>query len=188
MANAIAERRQVARQFQRAGGSHGMADKALRVVESRAVRAAEDQPQGDAFLRVAGGGAGGVCAHHVDAIGGDPGPLERRVHALRLPLGIGQDKIAGVAVHRIADELAMNSRAAGFGVRQPFEHVQAASFGDDDASAVQIERPRRLGRIVMPGQCALALEAGENSERADAFRHAASDRHVAFAQQQHLAP
>ncbi len=40
----------------------------------------------------------------------------------------------------------------------------------------------------MRRQCSLALEAGKNAERVNAFRNAAGQRHVALAQQQHLRP
>ncbi len=43
-----------------------------------------------------------------------------------------------------------------------------------------------LRRVVVLGQRALAVEAGENAERVDALRHAAGQRHVALAQPQHL--
>ncbi len=49
-----------------------------------------------------------------------------------------------------------------------------------------VERPRGLGRIVMRGQRPLALKAGEDAERVNAFRDAAGQRHIALAQQQHL--
>ena len=46
--------------------------------------------------------------------------------------------------------------------------------------------PRGLRRVVVRGQSALALEAGEDAERANAFRNAAGQGHVALAQPQHL--
>ncbi len=118
--------------------------------------------------------------------GAMPGPLQRQLHALGLPLGIGQHEVGGVAVHGVADHLAVDLRPAGLGVAQPLEHVHAAPFGHHDAVAVHVERPRGLGRIVVRGQRPLALEAGEDAERVDALRHAAGQRHVALAQPQHL--
>ena len=50
----------------------------------------------------------------------------------------------------------------------------------------RVERPRGLGRIVVRGERPLALEAGEDAERANAFRDAAGERDVALAEPQHL--
>ena len=52
--------------------------------------------------------------------------------------------------------------------------------------AIDVEGARGLGRIVVRGQRALALEAGEDAERVNAFRDAAGQGHVALAQPQHL--
>ena len=101
-------------------------------------------------------------------------------------VGIGQHEIAGVAVHRVADELAVDLRAAALGVVEPLQHVHAAAFGDDDAVAIHVERPRGLRRIFVRGQRPLAREAGENAECVNALRDAAGQGHVALAQPQHL--
>ena len=87
-----------------------------------------------------------------------PARLQRQLHALGLPLGIGQHEVAGIAVHGVAGHLAVDLRAAVAGVAQPLQHVHAAPFGHDDAVAVGVERPRGLRRIVVPGQRPLALK------------------------------
>ena len=49
-----------------------------------------------------------------------------------------------------------------------------------------VEGPRGFGRVVVRGERPLALEAGEDAERANAFRNAAGQAPVDFAQPQHL--
>ena len=150
VADAVVEGGQIAGQFQRAGRAHRVADEALRVVEQRvAAVVAPHLPQGLALLGVAGGGARGVRADDVDVVGVHSRPAQRQADALGLAIGIGQDEVGGVAVHRVADDLAVDLRAAGPGVAEPFEHEHAAALGHHDAVAVEIEGPRGLRRVVV---------------------------------------
>ena len=71
-------------------------------------------------------------------------------------------------------------------IAHPLEHVHAATFGDNDAGAVGVKGARGFGRIVVPGQGALGLEAGEDAERVNAFRDTAGHGYVALAEQEHL--
>ena len=125
-------------------------------------------------------------ADDIDLLGRQAGPFESQLHALRLPLGVGQHEVGRVGVHRVADDLAVDLRAARLRVAQPLQHEHAAAFGHDDAVAVQVEGPGGLRRVVVFGQRALAAKAGKDPERVDALRHAAGQRHVALAQPQHL--
>ena len=102
--------------------------------------------------------------------------------------GIRQNKIAGVAVHRVAGQFAVDRRAPLSGVAVTFENVEAAPFGDDDPVAIAIERAARLGRVIIFCQGTLAGKTGKDAKRAYTFRHTASDRHIAFAEHQHLSP
>ena len=113
-------------------------------------------------------------------------PPQGQVDALGLTLGIGQHEIGGVAVHGVADHLAVDFGAAGPGVAEPLQHEHAAALGHDDAVAVGVEGPGRLGRVFVLGQRPLAMETGENAERVNAFRNAAAQRNVAIAQPEHL--
>ena len=99
---------------------------------------------------------------------------------------MGQHEIVGVAVHGVAHHLAVDPRPAGPGVAEPLQHEEAAPFGHDDAVAVGVEGPRGLGRVGVPGQRPLAMEAGEDAEGVDALRDAAGQGQVALAQPQHL--
>ncbi len=186
MAGAIVKCRQIACQLQRAGGAHRVADEALGVVKSRAAATAKDAAQGFALLCIARCRAGGVRADDVDVVGRDTRAAQRGLKALGLAFGIGQHEIAGVAVDGPADDFAVDFRAAVAGIAHTLQHIHAAAFGHHDAGAVGIERARGFGRIVVRGQRALGFEAGENAEGVNAFRNAAGQGDIAFAQQQHL--
>jgi hypothetical protein len=93
MADAVVEGGKVAGQFQRAGGSHGVAHETLRVVQQRAATAPlKTCRRARRFLGVAAAGAGGVRADDVDVRDVQPGPPQRQMYAFRLPLRVGKTK------------------------------------------------------------------------------------------------
>jgi len=186
MTHPVVEGRQVARQFQDAGGPHGVSDETLGVVEQRGTALAERATQGKTFLHVAGRGSRGVRADDVDLVRVDSGPPQRQFHALGLPIRMRKHKVIGVAIHRVADDLAVDPSSSSARVRQSLEHEQAPPFRNDNAVAIRVERARGLGRVFVAGQGPLAVETGKDAERANALRHPAANRQVALAQAKHL--
>jgi len=163
-----------------------VADVAFGVIDERVVGTAEDAAEGVALLDVAAGGGGGVGADNVDLLGIDAGAIEGHGHATGLLHGIGKHKIAGVAVHGVAGQFAVDFGATTGGIGVALEDVEAAAFGDDDAVAVAVEGAAGERGIFVGGESALAGETGKNAEGADAFGDAAGDGNVAFAEHQHL--
>ncbi len=110
------------------------------------------------------------------------------MHALSLTLWVWQNKVRCVRIDCISSQFAIDSGSPSSRVVEPFEYEDAATFGNDDAVAIDVEGARRLGGIFMVGQSSLALEAGENAERVHALRNSARKSQVAFVQPQHLSP
>ena len=69
--------------------------------------------------------------------------IERHLHRARRAFAIGRRRrhVIGVAGKSVAGKLAINFRAAGFGVFEFFHHDHSAAFADDEAVAIAIERP-----------------------------------------------
>ena len=132
-----------------------------------------------AFLRVTTVGASRMRANDVDLIRLQSGSTQRQLYAFGLPFGVRQDKVGCVGIHRIPDELAVDSGTTSFGVAQSFQHIQATPLGHDNPVAVDIERSRRLGRIVVSCQGVLAVEAGKNPKRVNALAGPAGDCDIA---------
>ena len=127
-----------------------------------------------------------MAADNVDVGRLHTGPRQGQPHAFRLPVTVGQHEVAGVGVHCVADDLAVNLRAAGQRIGKPLEDAQPAPFGDDNPVAVLVERAGGLRRIVVMGQSPFRLKAGEDAKRVDALRNAPRDRQIDLAQPQHL--
>src|SRR5262245_39093461 len=126
-----------------------MADKALGVVDHGLPLARKHATQRVALLYVAARRGRGVRAHQIDLVRVEPGAPQRELHAAGLLAGVRQHKVAGVTVHRIADQLPVYLRAATAGVVEPLEDVRAATLRDDDTVAILVEWSRRLSRIVV---------------------------------------
>ena len=109
-----------------------------------------------------------------------PASSQRREHGARLRLAavVGQRHVEGVAAHAVAGQLGVDVRAASLRVLQLLEHQHAGAFTDDEAVAVDVERPRRaLGIFVVRAQRARGGEPG-NADRADRRLAAAGEHDV----------
>jgi hypothetical protein len=140
MDHAIPKGPKVTRQFQRAGSSHGMPDEALGIVEPGRLTFAKNLSEGIALLNVAAGGPRGMGTDDVDLVGCQPGTLQRLLHALRLALGVGHDKVGGVGVHGVPHDFAVDGRIPRHGVLPPLEDEDGSPFGHDDAVAATVKR------------------------------------------------
>ena len=95
--------------------------------------------------------------------------------------GMGVGDAVGVGGGAVAENFAVDFRAAGFGVIELFEHEHAGAFAEDEAIAIFIEGARGFGGSVVPGR-----EGGEQVEAGDAegmdhAMRAAGEHEVGFA-------
>ena len=186
MNDAVVERREVPGQLEDARRAHRVSDETLRIINIRLFRRAEDVAQRFDFDNVAGVRRGRVRVDDIDFLRRQSGSRQRLRNALRLTLGVRENEVGRVAVHRVSDDFAVNFRAPFFRVREAFENVNATAFRDDDAVAVDVERSRRFRRIVVFRERVLSVERGENPERMDTFRNAPRQRDVDFAESELL--
>ncbi len=182
----VVEAGEVAREFERASGAHGVADEALGVVDRGVGAIGENAAEGFAFLDVAEWRGGGVGVDEMDFARGEAGAGDGGADALGLARGVGEDVVGGVGVDVVTSDLAVDFRAAGEGGFEAFEGVERAAFGDDDTVAIAIEGTAGFFRVGVGGEGVLRFETGEDAEGVDAFADAAADRKIDFAEAEHL--
>ncbi|OQB89157.1 MAG: hypothetical protein BWX86_02526 [Verrucomicrobia bacterium ADurb.Bin122] len=122
----------------------------------------------------------------VDVARGETGVGDGLADALGLARRVGQHVVGRVAVDVVAGDFAVDFGAAGEGVVEALQRVEAAAFGDDDAVAGLVEGAGGLVRVFVRGERALGFKRGEDAEGAGALAHAAADRQIDFAEAQHL--
>ena len=112
------------------------------------------------------------------------GPLDAGDGAAAFGVAVGDAE--GVGGRAVAGHFGVDAGAAALGVLQLFEDQHARAFAEDEAVAVQIERPRRLLRIVVVRrQGGEQVEAGD-AERMDHAVRAAGEHEVGLAVADHL--
>jgi len=102
MTGTILKGTKVSDQFQDTGSSHAMPDKTLGIIEAGLVGTAKNRPQGRTFLDISATGPSRMRTNHIDLARLQSSALQRQLHALGLPLGIGQHEIRGIRVHGVA--------------------------------------------------------------------------------------
>ena len=132
MGRPVIKRREIPQQLQGACRTHRVADKALRVIDRHRGAVAEHLFDRLAFLNIPLLGRSRMSADNVDLVGTDPRAGEGQTHALSLPTGIGEDVIAGIAVHRVPDDLGIDVRPLIDRVTQSLQDADRSPFGDDD--------------------------------------------------------
>ena len=138
--------------------------------------------------RVVDLGAGAVGVDVADVLPGQAGVLERALDAGdgAAAFGMAVGHAEGVGGRAVAGHFGVDAGAAALGVLQLFEHQHAGPFAQDEAVAVQIERPRRLLRVLVVGrQGRQQVEAGD-AERMDHAVRAAGEHDVGLAVADHL--
>ena len=177
----------IACQFERAGGTHAVADIALGVVDVSLRTVAEDFFDRFALLNVAHGRGSGVGVHEIHVFGLHASDLEGGAHAFGLAHRIRKHVIACVGVDPVADDFGNDVGTACLGVFEALKRVDAATFGDDDPVTGLVEGAAGFVGIAFVGaEGALALEAGEDSERLDTLTHATGECEVDLAEAKHL--
>ena len=68
---------------------------------------------------------------------------------------------AGVTLPQFAEDVG----TACFRVAVSFQRIKTSAFGDHDSISFGVERSRCLGRVFVGGQCVLAVETCEDTER-----------------------
>jgi hypothetical protein len=179
--------REVARQFERSGSAHAVANEALGVVDVGRRAVAEHLSDCLALLDVAHRSRCRVGVDDIDVFGLHARDFERGAHALRLAHRIRQDVVAGVRIDAVADDLGDDLGAARLRVFKALEYVDCAALGHDDAVAGLVKWAAGFVGVALVGaECALALEAGKNAKGLDALAHSAGQRDVDFAEAEHL--
>ncbi len=187
MDDVILKRGEVSRKFQGSGGTHAVADVTLCVVNVGGGTVVKDLRDGFHLLNVAHGRGGGVGIDEIDLGGLDACDGESLAHALSLALGVGQYVVGCVGIDTVADDFGDNVGSARLRVFEAFQSVNAATFGNDDAVTRFIEGAAGFVDVVgVRAECALAFEAGENTEGLYTLADATGQCQIDLAEAQHL--
>ena len=83
--------------------------------------------------------------------GGEAGVVERELHARGRAFAAGRRRgdVVRVGVAAVADDLAVDARAACDRAVPTLEHERGRAFAHDEAVAVGVERPRRVLGVVV---------------------------------------
>ena len=150
--HAVADGEQREDRFDRAGRAEKVAGGRLGRGHRHLARGVAEQPlDGLQLDLVAHLRRGAVGVDVVDVVGGDPGALHRHPHAALGAVAIlGRRRdVIGVAREAVADDLAIDLRAAGERMLALLEDDDAGALADDEAVAVAVIGSRRLGRTVV---------------------------------------
>ena len=109
--------------------------------------------------------------HVADRGGGEPGVVERELHARGRAFAAGRRRgdVVRVGVAAVADDLAVDVRTAGDGAVPTLEHERRRAFAHHESVAVGVERPRRVLGIVVAA--ARARSCAANAEIAVGVMH-----------------
>ncbi len=182
----VLEGGQVACEFEGSGGAHGVADKALGVVDVGRWAVAKDLCDRLALLDVSHRGGGGVRVDDVHLAGVHARVVQSGAHALGLALGIWQDVVTGVGIDAVAHDFGDDLGAACLGVFKTLQSVDGTAFGNDDAVAGLVKWAAGFVDVFVGAEGSLALEAGKNAEGLDTFADTTRECEVDFAEAQHL--
>lgn len=163
-----------------------MSDEALRIVEPHSSALPKYISQCLAFLGIPARGPRRMGADYVYLFSVQPAAPQCQANALRLPLRVWKDKIGGIGVHRIANDLAVDRCSPAPRIAKSFEYIDTAPFGDNNPIAMDIEGARGAGRILMRCERSLTVKARKNSEGVDAFARSPGKGDVAFIEAEHL--
>src|SRR5690606_6106179 len=106
-----------------------------------------------AELDLVGHGRGAVRVDVVDLARVDAGPANRGAHATERAVAIlgRRGDVEGVTAQTVADQLAIDPRAAGERMLALLEHDDARPLAHDETVAIAVVGPRGRGRTIIVG-------------------------------------